>query len=352
MNSFDSSLQLLSASLEAAPAKTGQAREFAQAANVAATELVLAIDRDMRVMAANAAMLDCLGRDEAAILNQPLGEVLDPELAAIGLSAYAALQSGRQLVSVETLAPRPGAVPLRYKLSFLPVDAGRGIDLICTGRPELSEVGVDAAMLEASSREQLRLGRDLHDSLGQELAMALLMLSSLEKRIADTSPDLLPKIREIRAAVTQALQSMRSVVRGLVPAGLEGDGLCRALAELAARCGRDGRLRFEFSGPEALPPLPGEAAEHIYRFAQEAVANIVRHARASSVDIRLAIEDPDLVLTVSDDGAGFDPETAAGRGGMGLRIMRFRAQSLGGRSTVESDSIGTRVALRVPLLPQ
>jgi signal transduction histidine kinase len=351
MSSFDSSLQLLSASLETSPARAGGAAELPLAGEAPAAELVFALDRDLRVLAVNSAMLACLGREEAAVLNRPLGEVLDPELAPIGLAAFAARSSGRQVVIVESIAPKPGAVPVRYKLSFVPVEAGGGIDLICAARPAITEVGVDAAMLEASNREQVRLGRDLHDTLGQELVTTLLLLSGLEKQIADRVPDLLPRTREIRSAVTQALESMRSVVRGLVPSGLEAGGLCRILAELAARCGQDGRLRFEFSGPDELPPLPGGAAEHIYRFAQEAVANIVRHARASSVGIRLVIEDGDLVLTVTDDGAGFDPEAAEGQGGMGLRSMRYRAQSLGGRLAVESNPIGTCVVLRVPLSP-
>jgi signal transduction histidine kinase len=101
-----------------------------------------------------------------------------------------------------------------------------------------------------------------------------------------------------------------------------------------------------------LPPLPSDAAEHTYRFAQEAISNIVRHARASKVEIRLSIEGSDLVLSISDDGSGFEVETAGEQGGMGLRIMRYRAQSVSGRLAIESGSSGTRVALRAPLRPQ
>lgn len=344
-----SSLRLLSASLEALPAETRETRRLAVAGdNAAGTELTLAVDADLRIVGVNAPMLACLGQSEAAVLGRPLGEALGDELAMIGLAAYAALQGGRQIACLESLAPTPGALPKSYRLSFLPVEAGAGIALICTARPAVAEVGIDAAMLEASTREQLRLGHDLHDTLGQELATTLLIIASLEKRIAESAPELLPKAVEVRTAVTRALESMRSVVRGLVPSGLESGGLGRILAELAARCSRDGKPSFAFSGPDALPPLPGGAGEHIYRFAQEAVSNIVRHARASFVDVRLAIEDAELVLTISDDGDGFDPAIAEGRSGMGLRIMRHRARSVGGRLVVESSSNGTRIALRVP----
>lgn len=352
MSSSDasSSLRLLSATLEALPAEAREARRLAlSGGDATATELLLAVDSELRIVAVNAPMLACIGQPEAAVLGRPLGEALGEDLAMIGLAAYAALKSGRQIACLENLSPTPGALATNYRLSFVPVEAGRDIALICTARPAVAEVGVDAAMLEASSREQRRVGHDLHDTLGQELATTLLMLATLEKRIAESAPGLLPKAVEVRTAVAQALESMRSVVRGLVPSGLESGGLCRVLGELAARCDRHGRTRFEFSGPDALPPLPGGAGEHVYLFAQEAVSNVVRHARASSVDMRLAIEGPELVLTISDDGAGFDPVVVEGRGGMGLRIMRHRARSVGGRLVVESNNIGTRVALRVPL---
>jgi signal transduction histidine kinase len=343
-----STLQLLSALLESSAARQAQERLLA-GAGAAPQELVIAVDEDLRVVAVNAAMLGSLGRDEASVLGRPLGDVLDGELRMIAATANAALKSGRQIVSQETMAPTRGALPMRFRLSFVPLNAGSDVALVCTARPVIGEIGIDAAMLEASSREQLRLGRDLHDTLGQELATTLMLLLALEKRMGDSTPDLMPAAREIRATVTQALETMRGIVRGLVPTGLEDGGLTRILAELAARCGRDGKLSPVFSGPEMPPPLPRGVAEHVYRFAQEALSNVVRHARASRVEVRLAIEGPELVLSVSDDGSGFDLEAADEQGGMGLRIMRYRAHTVGGSVGIESSSLGTRVTLRVPL---
>ena len=344
-----STLQLLSALLESSAARRDQAVERRLTRDsVIPPELVLAVDADLKVVATNAAMLERLGRNEAAVLGRPLADLL-VDLGVIGSGAAAALRSGQQVVSQETIAPTRGAMPLRYWLSFVPLNAGSNVALVCTARPVVGEFGIDAAMLEASSREQLRLGRDLHDTLGQELATTLMLLIALEKRIGAAAPDLIPAAGEIRSAVTQALESMRRIVRGLAPTGLETRGLSRVLAELAARCGRDSNLQFEFSGAEVLAPLPGDTAEHTYRFAQEAISNIVRHARASRVDMRLALDGSELVLSISDDGAGFDLETAGEQGGMGLRIMRYRAQSVGGRLVIDSSPAGTRVALRVPL---
>jgi hypothetical protein len=147
----------------------------------------------------------------------------------------------------------------------------------------------------------------------------------------------MPAAGEIRAAVTQALESMRRIVRGLAPTGLEARGLSRVLAELAARCSKDSKIRFDFSGPEMLPPLPSDAAEHTYRFAQEATSNIVRHARASRSKCASRSRARTSCWSISDDGSGFDVETASEQGGMGLRIMRYRAQSVSGRLAIESN---------------
>ena len=311
--------------------------------------LLLAVDDTLRVVVANDAMLRCLGRGEGEVIGRLLGELLVEELAVIALKAYAALQSGRQIVHYETLAPVPGTTPRRYEISFLPLGPGDSIALACSMREAAEEVAIENAMLEAADRERLRLGRDLHDTLGQELATTSMLLSALERRMIDAAPALIPAAKEVRAAVTQTFDSMRAIVRGLAPSGLEDGGLSGALERLAGRSALGGRLRIDFSGTERLPPLPPGADEHIYRFAQEAVANIVRHARASSVDVRLAIDGTALLLTVSDDGIGFDPETASAEGGMGLRTMRHRADNLGGHCSVESTPEGTRIELRLPL---
>jgi len=311
--------------------------------------LLIAVDETLCVVAVNDPMLACIDRRADEVIGLPLAQALGESLADTAVTAYAALQSGRTIVRELSIAPEPGQPARTYEQHFLPLKAGGSMALACTLHEAVDESAIEAAMLEASDRERRRLGRDLHDTLGQELATTSMLLSGLDKRIHEAAPGLIPVMNEARAAVVQALESMRAIVRGLAPPGLEDGGLNGALERLAGRFAQDGGLGIRFAGSERLPPLPPGTAEQVYRFAQEAFANVVRHAGATAVDAGLSVTGAELVLTVADNGGGFEPETASAAGGMGLRIMRFRAQNLGGRCEVASSPGGTRVTLRVPL---
>jgi signal transduction histidine kinase len=313
-------------------------------------EFFFAVDADHRIVAINEPLLDCLGlrRDEA--LGRTLAAVLGQhELAAIGTKAYAAMQAGRRISSRETLAPGPDAEPRCFDFSFLPLTGAGDLALVGTAREVTRDRSFDAELAEAASREQRRLDRDLHDTLGQEFALASMLLQGLERRMAAEAPQLLPLSREIRDAIAQAFKSMRATVYGLMPTELAGNSLPVALAALAARFARHGDIDFSFVGPDSLAPLPPGTAEHVFRFAQEAVSNILRHASASTATIELKVDGANLVLAISDDGVGLDLTAALETGSMGLRIMRFRAQSIGGSVEFSSPGIGTRVVLTVPV---
>lgn len=129
-------------------------------------ELFLAVDRELRIVAVNDAMLRCLACTEQEVAGRPLGDVLDAKLARLGLTAYAALSSGRQIVAEEWLASEPDATPGRYRFSFLPLAAGSQFALSCIGREAIDTAEIDSALIEATNRVQQRLGRDLHDTLG------------------------------------------------------------------------------------------------------------------------------------------------------------------------------------------
>ncbi len=307
------------------------------------------VDRESRIVAINEAMLEWLGLRLDEALGKPLARVLgDGDLAVVGVRARAALESGRTMTSRETLAARLGTEPRCFEFSYLPLAASGDSALACTAREIGSDRSCDSDLLGAASRERHRLGRDLHDTLGQELAHASMLLNGLERRLAGEAPLLLPYCRDVRGAVAKAAESMRATVHGLVPADLEGAGLPAALAGLASRFARYDGIGISFVGPEAPVSLPPATAEHVYRFAQEALSNIQRHASASKVTVALAPEEPNLVLTIEDDGVGFDPAATRDAGGMGLRFMRLRAGILGGSVEFVSAGRGTRVVLTVP----
>lgn len=221
---------------------------------------------------------------------------------------------------------------------------------------DMVAVAVERARLYARSaeagatEERNRLAREIHDTLAQGLSAITLHLETAEALLqgeaerARVEKALSTALRTARAGLEEARRS----VLDLRAAPLEGRSLPDALASLAGSAPPDGpRLRFEAVG--GLPPLPSRVEVGLFRIAQEAVANAVRHAEAETVVVRLVGEPHRVVLSVTDDGRGFERDVdAAGR--FGLVGMRERARLLGGALAVRSAAgAGTRVRVAVPL---
>ena len=198
-------------------------------------------------------------------------------------------------------------------------------------------------LLETANREQRRIGSDLHDGLGQELTGIALLLRGLEERAARGATLAPPDIAEIVALVNQAIQSTRALARGLSPVEIERGGLAYALRALVNRA-RDLYaldIRFQARTSRAVT-LPAAAKTHLYRIVQEALTNAARHARATRVVVRLRVLSGRVSVSVDDDGTGLDPTTPDA--GMGLKIMRYRAEIIGATlKVVPAKPSGTRI---------
>lgn len=219
---------------------------------------------------------------------------------------------------------------------------------------------LERAILQAVSREQYRIGNDLHDGLGQELTGIALMLRGLAGRLTTEYPGILPEIEGITRLVNNSIESTRALARGLSPVNLERGGLSDALEGLAMHA-------TELYGVEVtcthrvktIRPLSTELANHLYRIAQEAVRNAVRHGQARSIRLHLHGARAKVRLTVTDDGIGM-PSDAVDAPGLGLKIMRYRARILGGEvrfergapdGAAQGASPGTRIICECPLEP-
>jgi PAS domain S-box-containing protein len=202
---------------------------------------------------------------------------------------------------------------------------------------------LEREILEVSSREQQRIGQDLHDTLGQHLTGITFMTKVLERRLAPKKPEEAKEAAEIGRLVLQALAQTRNLARGLFPVELEQNGLVSAIAELAESVERMCKVKCNLKADESLVFQDNVMATHVFRIAQEAINNSVKHSKGKQVDISLA-SSPDgaVVLSVTDDGVGFSPE--AKRDGLGLRIMHYRARRIGGNLEVtQPETGGTRV---------
>lgn len=205
---------------------------------------------------------------------------------------------------------------------------------------------LERELLEIANREQRRIGSDLHDGLGQELTGVALLLSGLASRVKRGAQPSAAEVDELVGLVNGAIESTRSLARGLSPVELERGGLAYALRSLAMRGRELYGLDVKFRS-RVWPKLTLDAAAttHLYRIAQEALTNVARHAQATQVTIQLNARGRRVVLSVTDDGRGLP---ADGGAGMGLRIMRYRARMMGGELLLERvDPTGTRVTCRL-----
>jgi PAS domain S-box-containing protein len=211
-----------------------------------------------------------------------------------------------------------------------------------TGRKQLEK-----EILNVSDREQRRIGQDLHDGLGQQLAAIELMCESLKSDISRDNPGLRDQVSRLAGFLREAIGQTRALAHGLTSFMLDASGLQAALAELCDRTVAMARVKCRFVCPETVLLDDSETAGHLYRIAQEAVGNALKHAQATEVIISLRGGDGQVVLTVADNGKGLPKATKTSRG-IGLQVMRHRADTIGAELTVTAKR-GKGVTVTVTL---
>lgn len=203
-------------------------------------------------------------------------------------------------------------------------------------------------ILEISEREQQRIGRHLHDDLGQQLAAISYMSHTLANTLAACDSPAAAQAQKISELLGDARALTRSLARGLHPVALKSGGLVAALADLAGQTAEMYGIECLFQAPEHPLPLSDTAATHLYRIASEAVTNAAIHGKATAVRITLGNGGRTSVLAVHDNGCGM-PRPSIRRKGMGLRIMHYRADVIGGTLVITTPKKGgTSVSCSVP----
>jgi len=205
---------------------------------------------------------------------------------------------------------------------------------------------LEREVLNISEQEQRRIGQDLHDGICQQLAGTELMAQVLEQALARRTKKLSAQAGQIAAHVREIISQTRMLAHGLCPVVLESEGLMSALQELAHTTGKMFGVSCVFRCDRPVPIHDNTVATHLYRIAQEAVSNALKHGKARHLEIGLAAESNRIFLAIKDDGIGI-PELPP-RTGAGLRIMQYRAGMIGGSIVVQRGSpAGTTVACSV-----
>jgi PAS domain S-box-containing protein len=235
------------------------------------------------------------------------------------------------------------------EISLSPLETEEGV-LVSSAIRDISErKRLEKTILEISETERRRIGQDLHDGLGQHLTGVAFMGKVLEDRLAESSAVDAAEAAKIVKLVNESIKMTRELARGLLPVVSESQGLISALEHFAGEVRELFHVacRFECDAPVIV--RDGALADHLHRLAQEAVTNAIKHGRARNITISLAVVKGGGVLTIRDDGCGFDvvPESQAG---LGLRIMNYRAKMISGSLSVQSSlNGGTVVKCSFPL---
>jgi signal transduction histidine kinase len=216
-------------------------------------------------------------------------------------------------------------------------------------RDEMAErQRLEGEILEISENERRAIGRDLHDSLGQHLTGAALAGQVLEEKLAAKSLAETGDARHLVGLIEEAIELTRQLARGLHPVEMQADGLMNGLRDLAAITTDRFKVPCSFACEPPVLIDDSTVSSHLYRIAQEAVTNAVKHSNAKNISLALIRTGNGIRLTIEDDGVGV-PDPLPRTDGMGLRILAHRANIISGTFDISRrESGGTKVSCDVP----
>ena len=208
---------------------------------------------------------------------------------------------------------------------------------------------LDHEIARVADRERHRLGQDLHDRLGQHLTGTALTAQLLKEKLAARSAPEAGEAEKLVRYVEEGVDLTRNLARGFFSPEVEAEGLIVALQHLAEKVTERFHVDCTFNGDASIRIHDSTVANQLYRIAQEAATNSIKHGAAKHIDIWLAANGPELSLTITDDGAGF-PDNRPQSEGLGLRLMRYDATLSGGTFDVRRNGErGTIATCRVRL---
>jgi PAS domain S-box-containing protein len=203
-------------------------------------------------------------------------------------------------------------------------------------------------LLEITEKERRRIALDLHDDLGQRLSGIALMTKGLELKLKKTKAETAGDASRIHSLVQEAMTHASDLAHDLATLDLQQKTLPQALNDLAAHARELFGISCQFTHRGLVPALDSNTVMQLYKIAQEALTNAIKHGKSKHVHISLAVEHQNLTLTIANDGVPF-PDLQGRSSGMGLRIMNYRASLIGASLDIKSKgSQGTRVTCSVP----
>lgn len=305
-------------------------------------EGVVLVDDENRIRLTNPAFDAMFGYPGGQLLGQPADPLLavtDAQRARLFRDARHGAKTGESKTLEFECMRRDGSRFVAFCV-ITPLPIGDSQHWLAVLNDITERKRLEREIIEIANREQQRIGSDLHDGLGQDLTGIALMLRGVAAQLRKEGSATRLDVEDVIGLVNGAIESTRALARGLSPVSAEQGGLPAALQTLAAKAGDRYGIRVSFHSTLSGPlPLPETAATHLYRIAQEALTNVIRHSRATEVAIHLGTAGGELHLRIEDNGRGFGSAHEE-INGLGLKIMRYRAQMLGGDILLESGPNG------------
>jgi PAS domain S-box-containing protein len=314
--------------------------------------LVIVLDRDGRVIRFNRACEQMTGRSVEQARNLSVWDLfLVPEEKSQFTALLQRVFENQSRTEYESsCVDRNGSRrTISWSAAILPEAKQTPTYVIASGIDISERKRLEKTVLEISEREQRRIGQDLHDGLGQHLTGIAFMTKVQEQRLAERKIPEAEDATRIVQLVNDAILKTRELSRGLLPVVSEARGLMSALRLFAEEISDLFAVNCCFECEQAVLIHDDATATHLYRIAQEAVNNAIKHGHAANISIRLGRGETEGTLAVRDDGAGID-RTPAPHAGVGLHIMNYRAGMIGGTLDIRREQPrGTSVTCRFPV---
>lgn len=261
-----------------------------------------------------------------------------------------AMGAGRDLFGIRKNGSQ---VPVEIGLTPIETDEGRMvlatiIDISERKRMEAERQRLEQEVLEATEVERKRIGQELHDSLGQQLLGIAFLSDALRERLHQKSLPDAADAKHIADLIQKVMQQARELSRGLYAAELEAHGIVEALKQLVVNVNATTNIQCQLVCDLSVAFEDKEKAGHIYRIAQEALNNALRHSLATQIVLTITKDAENFGLEIKDNGIGFS--NAGPSSGMGLKIMRYRADIIGGTFNAAGEvGSGSIISITVPL---
>ena len=342
----DPSIAQLQAALQAS-------EEISSAIVETAVNAIITIDASCIIQTANTSTerlfgyqrSEIIGRNISMLMPQPYRDRHDSYVGNyLGSGVKRIIGIGREVVGQ------------RKDGSVFPIDLSVGEAVLPSGRRIFTGIirdlterkALEDKILHISEEEQARIGQDIHDDLCQQLAAIGCLAKVAQKNLTKAGSSEAEGLAEIVQLISRANTRARETSRGLMPVVIDSGGLMAALEELAVSTARAFEVVCDFRYDNPVQLNDNKLSVQLFRIAQEAVSNAVKHGQARRVDLHLARQSGNIVLTIRDNGIGIPNSPAQGTG-MGLLTMNHRAQMMGGTLKIEPRADGgTQVTCSVP----